>query len=179
MVNFRQQEDTSFCLINLKRCRTFSLTEFLSLNRCARTLPNPPLLHCSLSHTSFISFPPLKSELCNPRSFITPWQPWAKWSMTETRGKNGAKEQTLIQPMGKLLHMAHTSLQHGATGMCNSKGHSRRGWYLRQGFYFLLKKGLSTAERISSFFFFPAWVGIFAFFASLVKDRFAIVPLHL
>lgn len=86
-------------------------------------------------------------------------EPSGAW---QKHGENGAKEQTLMQPMGKLVHVAHTSLQHRATELCcstrNSKGHRQKGLVSKIGFYF--KNSLSTAEIISSFFF-SARVGIF------------------
>lgn len=126
---------STVCLINLKWCRTEGFLHFL----CWIPLPeqmcqdsDTPLLCSSLSHTSFISFPPLKPELCNPRSFITPWQPWAKWSMTETR-KKWSQGANLDAAHGETpAHGTHIpSAQSCAAAQGAAKVTGRRGCYLK------------------------------------------------
>lgn len=143
MVNFGKQGDCLFRELSLpfksQTMQDISFTEFLSLNRCARTLPPLPAPLQPQPH--FIHLLP-SPEIRVMQSQIIHYT-LATLSQVEhdrNTGKNGAKEQTLIQPMGELLHVAHTSFQHGATELCCSKGHRQKGLLSKTGSLFSAKK---------------------------------------
>lgn len=136
--------ESTVCFINLKWCRTEGFLHFLYW--IPRT-DVPGLCHPPCSAPASATLHSSPSFFWNPSYAIPDHslhpgnpEPSGAW---QKHGENGAKEQTLMQPMGKLVHVAHTSLQRGATELCcstrNSKGHRQKGLVSKTGFYFLLK----------------------------------------